>query len=134
VFIGEGDLRLIHFCAGIDVVSSVSLLKNWHNRNRRNILGRNRGGCVLFSSKCFVINRKSCEAEIAESTPCREKNKTLDKTVTNTTSQQLTTIVRKNSSSQKVVWFSGSGSGERSEILTFLLCKITIITKMTINS
>lgn len=47
----------------------VSLLQNWHSRSRRNTFRRNPGGCALFSSVRFVINRKGCEAKIAESTP-----------------------------------------------------------------
>lgn len=47
----------------------MSLLQNWHSRSRRNTFLRNQDGCVLFSSVGFVINRKGCEAKIAESTP-----------------------------------------------------------------
>lgn len=44
-------------------------------KGKKENVQKNQGGCVLFFfvSKGFVINRKGCEAEIAESIPCREK-------------------------------------------------------------
>lgn len=106
-FTGQGDLQVAHLSfSGADAVSSVSLLQNWRSRSRRNTFRKNRGGCVLFSSVGFVINRKGCEAKIAESTPCREKNKTVDKTSANIPSQLSTNIARKNTRPQKWVGLS----------------------------
>lgn len=100
----EGGLQIAHLSfSGADAVLSVSLLQNWRSRSRRNTVRRNRGGCVLFSSVGFVINRKGCEAKIAESTPCGEKNKTVDKTSANIPSQLSTNIARKNTRLQKLV-------------------------------
>lgn len=75
------------FFSSVSIISSVSLLQNCHSRSRRNTFRRNWGGFVLFAPVGFVINRKGCETKIAESTPCREKNKTSDKTATDLASQ-----------------------------------------------
>lgn len=66
----EGGLQVAHLSfSGADAVLSVFLLQNWCSRSRRNTFRRNRRGRVPFSSVGFVINRKGCEAKIAESTP-----------------------------------------------------------------
>lgn len=90
-FTGKEDLKVRNiFFSSMSIVSSVSLLQNCHSRSRRNTFGRNWGGCVLFAPVGF--NRKGCEAKIAESTPCREKNKTSDKTATDLASQLSTHV------------------------------------------
>lgn len=72
-FLGEGDLNHVFRFPGTGVSSKCLCL----HTGRRDAKGgggsvqKNQGGCVLFFffSKGFVINRKGCEAEIAESIP-----------------------------------------------------------------
>lgn len=130
-FTGKGDLKVRNvFFSGMSVVSSASLLQNWHSRSRRNTFRRNWGGCVLFASVGFVIKRKGCEAKIAECTPWREKNKTSDKTSTYLASQLSTRI-----STEKAGWL---GKESRENIIDSyfppLKKMITIIIKMFTNS
>lgn len=65
----KGSWKSYVYSFQVGVLFHVSLLQNWHSRSRRNTFRRNPGGCALFSSVRFVINRKGCEAKIAESTP-----------------------------------------------------------------
>ena len=92
-FTGKEDLKVRNiFLSSVSIVSSMSLLQNCRSRSRRNTFRRNWGGCVLVAPVGFVINRKGCETKIAESTPCREKNKTSEKTATDLASQLSTHV------------------------------------------
>lgn len=68
VFLGEGDLKHA-FCFSGTGASSCLCPQKWQKRSQRKTFRGNGGGCVLFSSKGFVTNRKGCGAEIAESIP-----------------------------------------------------------------
>lgn len=72
-FLGEGDLNHVFRFPGTGVSPSVfaSTRAEETPKEGGGNVQKNQGGCVLFFffSKGFVINRKGCEAEIAESIP-----------------------------------------------------------------
>lgn len=81
-FLGEGDLNHFFHFPGTGVSSNVFASTGAEEtpKGEKKTSRRTKEGVFFFFfffSKGFVINRKGCEAEIAESIPCREKGQSV---------------------------------------------------------